>query len=415
MACKAASTILWLLLSLHVSEVLGYGGICLDQSYWVKDKSFTCSKSDKSCKAGIQEGVKSSKECCGKCGADWSAACRWWSFQEPTKTCIFFFASTSTKILPTKSEVGTISSSIGQSEWFDNPRGTALFGTKKVLVTNHNGGGSKSTITACNLKASGGILSGCRRQKISSQYGDAFALAVDQKRKVAFFTGRKDYNGLLIGCKVTSTGQLKSCQKNKPGSDGPYWNSVSDMAIGNGYLFALNAGSSVKKQGWLSICKISGRKISSCSDDILYGDLGIATGIVMQSNNVFIGHSSDDGGHVMQCALSQDSPPTLTNCKDSKVQVDFVGGIGASESKLFVTDRNGDTLSVCDKATSIKCSSNNDVGNGNTNYMKMPGDVIFIPGFKVLVANTGVADSIATCDVSGKSPSCTLASLIRRF
>lgn len=408
-------TILGLFVSLHVSQVLGYGGICLDQSYWSKDASFVCSKADKSCKSRVQKGVDTAKECCDKCGTDWSAACRWWSFQGPTKTCTFFFASANSKMPPTKSEVGTVSSSIGQSEWFDNPRGTALFGSNKVLVTNHNGGGSKSTITTCNLNASRGSLSRCKRKKISSQYGDAFALAVDQKRKVAFFTGRKGSNGLLVGCKIASNGLLKSCQKNKPGSDGPYWNSISDMAIKNGYLFALNAGSSVKKQGWLYICKISGRKISSCSDDVLYGDLGIATGIAIQSNKVFIGHSTDDGGQVMQCTLLQDTPPTLTNCKDSKVQVDFVGGIGASESKLYVTDRSGDTLSICDQAATIKCPNNNNVGSGNTNNLKMPGNVILIPGSKVLVANTGVADSIAACDVSLQSPSCTLASPILRF
>ena len=259
----------------------------------------------------------------------------------------------------------------------------------------------------------GQSLKNCKSQSIPSKYGSAFALAIDTQGKNVYLTGRRGSQGLFIGCKIKSDGSLKSCKTTSPTSNGPYWNSVSDMSAEKEYVFALNAGSSVKKQGWLDICQVSDLKVSQCTYDNLYGKLGIATGIYINRDTIYIGHTMEDRGYVLHCVIDWAGTPSLKNCKNEEVPgVLAIGGVAASGSSVYVSDRYGDTLSVCD--LHMNCSSNN-AGKGNTNNLKMPGSIIPVSkggNIEIIVTNTGVADSISMCSASPAT--CSVASPRRK-
>jgi len=391
--------------------VFGFGGICLKESYWTKNASFDCPKSR--CSSTVEKDIKSAQACCNACGADFKPACLFWSFNEKTRKCTFFETRDGVKYLRSKPESGTVSSSIGQSPWFNDARGIGLYGSN-VLVANYDRGGAKSTVTRCKVDVLGQSLKSCQGQSIPSKYGSAFALAIDAQEQNAYLSGRRGSQGLFIGCKIKSNGYLKSCKTTSPTSDGPYWNNVSGMSAKKGYVFALNAGSSVKKQGWVDICRVSNLKLSQCSYENLYGKLGIATGIYVDRDTIYIGHTMEYQGYVLNCVIDWAGTPSLKNCKNTEVPgVIAVGGVAASGSSIYVSDRYGDTISVCDLAVNTECRNNNAV-KGNTNNLKLPGNIIPISkggNTKIIVTNTGVADSISMCSASAK---CSLASPLQK-
>ena len=115
--------------------VFGFGGICLKESYWSKNASFDCPKSH--CSSTVEKSIKSAQACCKACGSDFSSSCLFWSFNEKARRCTFFEPRDGVKYLRSKPESGTVSSSIGQSAWFNDPRGIGLFGNN-VLVANYD-------------------------------------------------------------------------------------------------------------------------------------------------------------------------------------------------------------------------------------------------------------------------------------